>query len=130
VKGRELIYREKGQHRQRDIMQVKLKLRPGDRGTKKLTARYRDKLVAVRYRYDRAKGKRYTTVELIVEEAPWIRRPKPGSDVFIRIGWDQKDLKNRIKQAGGDYYSNRKLWKLPYETAKNLGIAKLIVKNA
>jgi hypothetical protein len=50
--------------------------------------------------------------------------------VFIRVGWDQKDLKNRIKEAGGDYYSDRKLWKLPYETAKNLGIIKLIVKNA
>jgi hypothetical protein len=130
VKARELVYKVQEQHRQRDIMQVKLKLRPGDRGTKKLTRRYRDKLVAVRYRYDSAKGKRYTTVELIVEETPWIGRSKPGSDVFVRVAWDQKDLKNRIKQAGGDYYSNRKLWKLPYETAKKLGIAKLIVKNA
>jgi hypothetical protein len=111
-------------------MEVRQKLRPGSKGTKKLTARYRDKLVAVRYRYDSFKGKRYTTVELIVDEAPWIKRPKTGSDVFIRVGWDQKDLKNRIKKAGGDYYSNRKLWKLPYETAKNMGITKLIVKNA
>ena len=125
-----MVYREKGQHRQRDIMQVKLKLRPGDRGTKKLTKRYRDKLVAVRYRYDRVKGKRYTTVELIVEEAPWIRRPKTGSDVFIRVGWDEKDLKNRIEEAGGEWYSNRQLWKLPFEKAKNMGITKLIVKNA
>jgi hypothetical protein len=111
-------------------MIVKLKLRPGDRGTKKLTKRYRDKLVAVRYRYDRAKGKRYTTVELIVDEAPWIGRPKPGSDVFVMAGWDEKDLIKRIKKAGGEWYSHRRLWKLPYETAKNLGITKLIAKNA
>jgi len=45
-----------------------------------------------------------------------------------RVG--PKRPENRIKKAGGDYYSNRKLWKLPYETAKNMGITKLIVKNA
>jgi len=115
---------------QRHIMEVKLKLKPGARGTKKLVPRYGDKLVCVRYRYDKARGKRYKTVELIVDEVPWSARPKPGPDVFVNIGWDEKKLKNRIKEAGGDWYSHRKLWKLPFEKAKKMGLISRIVKNA
>jgi hypothetical protein len=47
-------------------MKVRLKLKPGKRGTKNLIKQYGDKLVCVRYRYDEKSAKRYTTVELIV----------------------------------------------------------------
>ena len=43
-------------------------MKPGERGTKKLLAKYGDGLVCVRYRYDEEKRKRYKTVELIVED--------------------------------------------------------------
>lgn len=46
-------------------------LKPGQRGTKKLLARYGDALLCVRYRYDKARGVRMKTVELIVEEKAW-----------------------------------------------------------
>ncbi len=52
-------------------MRTRLKLRPGQRGTKKLLAQYGDQLVCVRYRYDEATHKRYKTVELIVEVVDW-----------------------------------------------------------
>jgi hypothetical protein len=84
----------------------------------------------VRYRYDKVKGKRYKTVELIIDESPWSARPKPGSDVFVRIGWYEKDLKNSIKKAGGDWYSHRGLWKLSFEKAKKMGLVSRIVKIA
>ncbi len=45
--------------------------KPGEPGTQKLVARYGERLVSVRYRYDPAKGKRYKTVELIVAEEDW-----------------------------------------------------------
>jgi len=51
-------------------MRVRLKLKPGQRGTKNLVNQYGDRLICVRYRYDEKTGKRYTTVELIVAEAP------------------------------------------------------------
>jgi hypothetical protein len=52
-------------------MRVRLKLKPGQRGTKHLSRQYGDRLVCVRYRYDEETKKRYTTVELIVAEEPW-----------------------------------------------------------
>lgn len=58
-------------------MQTRLSLRPGQKGTKKLVVEYGDRLVAVRYRYDVERRKRYKTVELIVDETPWSPRIKP-----------------------------------------------------
>jgi hypothetical protein len=58
-------------------MQTRLSLRPGQKGTKKLVAEYGDRLVAVRYRYDIERRRRYKTVELIVDEMPWSPRIKP-----------------------------------------------------
>ncbi len=59
-------------------MLTRLSLKPGQKGTKKLVVKYGDQLVAVRYRYDVARQRRYKTVELIVEESPWLPRVKPA----------------------------------------------------
>jgi hypothetical protein len=45
--------------------------RPGQRGTLKLLEHYGKQLVCVRYRYDAKAGKRYKTVEVIVDESIW-----------------------------------------------------------
>ncbi|MEF3274571.1 MAG: hypothetical protein K6356_09260 [Chloroflexus sp.] len=55
-------------------MRTRLKLKPGQRGTKKLHAQYGDRLVCVRYRYDTENGRRLKTIELIVEEKAWTPR--------------------------------------------------------
>lgn len=52
-------------------MRVGSTLKPGAPGTRKLTQRYGDRLVAVRYRYDKPSQRRYTTVELIEDSQPW-----------------------------------------------------------
>jgi len=52
-------------------MEARATLRPGQKGTKKLLARFGDRLICVRYRYDTTRRKRFTTVELIVDEADW-----------------------------------------------------------
>lgn len=70
-------------------MKVRLTLRPGDNGTKKYHARYGERLVCVRYRYDVARKLRFTTVELIVDQNRWDKRdpgaqtrtPRPGDMV-------------------------------------------------
>ena len=49
-------------------MPVRLTLAPGKRGTLGLVREYGDRLVCVRYRYDKVAGRRYKTVELIVDE--------------------------------------------------------------
>jgi hypothetical protein len=47
-------------------MLIRTVRKPGEPGTQKLLAKYGNRLVSVRYRYDPANGKRYKTVELIV----------------------------------------------------------------
>lgn len=47
---------------------TRLKLKPGQKGTKALVEKYGDALVCVRYRYDEASRTRIKTVELVVEK--------------------------------------------------------------
>lgn len=67
-------------------MRTRLKLKPGQRGTKKLQAIYGDRLVCVRYRYDTEQGRRLKTIELIVEEKEWLPRDRCES---TEAGFDQ-----------------------------------------
>src|SRR6267378_3154372 len=52
-------------------METRLTLRAGMPGTKRLVARYGERLVCVRYLYDEIRSRRLKTVELVVEEASW-----------------------------------------------------------
>lgn len=52
------------------MMRTRLIRQPGQPRTKKLVEQYGAELVCVRHRHDDELGKRYKTVELIIEEAP------------------------------------------------------------
>jgi hypothetical protein len=52
-----------------ETMKTRLILKPGQKGTKRLTDKYGDALVCVRYRYDAELRQRLKTVELIVERS-------------------------------------------------------------
>ena len=54
------------------MMEARATLRPGQKGTKKLVARFGERPICVRYRYDTARKKRFTTRELIVDETDWM----------------------------------------------------------
>jgi hypothetical protein len=109
-------------------MRVRLKLKPGQRGTKRLLKQYGDRLLCVRYRYDEETKKRYTTVELIVEEKQWEPpRFKPDDTVLIKIAFNELELRQNIKNAGGRWSRSAKAWKLPYKTACKLGLKARIV---
>ena len=59
-------------------MDVRVTLKPGQKGTRRLATRYGNRLVCVPYRYDKVKRKRYKTIELIVDEEasiPNLRMP-------------------------------------------------------
>jgi hypothetical protein len=55
-------------------MRTQRKIKPGMPGAKKLMELYGSKLVCVRYRYDSQHLMRYKTIEIIIEESPWIQR--------------------------------------------------------
>ncbi len=56
-------------------MKTRVKLKPGQKGTKKLLERYGDAHVCVRYRYDSVKCKQQKTAEIEVSETDWTRLP-------------------------------------------------------
>jgi hypothetical protein len=86
------------------IMRTRLKLNPGQRGTKKLVSQYGDRLVCVRYRYDAQQKKRFKTVELIVDEIDWepkARRLAGDTLVRIRVALPEVEVRRQVKDAGG-----------------------------
>jgi hypothetical protein len=119
-------------------MRTRLKLNPGQRGTKKLLRQYGSQLICVRYRYDEEKKRRYKTVELIVDEVPWEPKeqgpepawnePSPHEEVHIRIDNTDRALRERLKAAHGRWNLHLKFWTLPYREVVAMGLKDRIIR--
>ncbi len=111
-------------------MRACLKLKPGQRGTKKLVELYGSRLLCVRYWYDQEKRKRFKTVELVVEEVPWEpgMRERGNPVVSLCVDFAERDLQTRVKAAGGMWNSQECLWEIRYKKAITLGLGNRIVK--
>lgn len=114
-------------------MRVTQTLRPGQpevgasqRGTRRLVDRYGDRLVCVRYRYDDARQRRLTTVELVVDVDRW--RPRAATEVGVRVAWGEADVARRVKRAGGRWDASLKLWRLRAGTVRRLGLTDRMVR--
>ncbi|MDB5970563.1 MAG: hypothetical protein JWQ90_3013 [Hydrocarboniphaga sp.] len=112
-------------------MKTRLTLRPGDNGTKKLLAKYGDRLLAVRYRYDPDSRRRFKTVELLEEELPWDPGPPPAmkasQPVLVRIDYTETELREQVKGAGARWQQQQKLWQMSYAAARAMGLEDRIV---
>ena len=104
------------------------RLSPTQAGALKLARRYGSALVCVRYRHDATGRHRYTTVELIVDNAPIVRRGNPDDKVAVRIGQDQPMLRSRAYACGARCDTRSGLWHMPRRLAKELQLTKHIVK--
>ncbi len=145
--GRKLFLLE--QQQRGNAMHVLAIRRPGQRGTQKLLTRYGDRLVCVRYRYDAAAGKRYKTVEIILDEAAWtpppphpeatkfvpkadyiddLDAPPEHREVGVKVFFRENELRERVKAAGARWSKTDKLWQMPYETALSLGLEHRIAR--
>ncbi|MEW6131480.1 MAG: hypothetical protein AB1757_30910 [Acidobacteriota bacterium] len=112
-------------------MRIGLSLKPGQGGTKRLLESYGERLLCVRYRYDREKQKRYKTVELIVEEKEWHpqkRAYRANSIVGVKVALREKELQNRIRRAGGKWNHEKQVWELRYDAAVRLALEKRIAR--
>lgn len=117
----------------RRLMQTRQKLNPGQKGTKKFLAEYGEQLVCVRYRYDERRRKRFTTVELIMEESDWVpkaRRLEPEKIVGVRVAWPEAELQKLVKRAGGKWNREKRLWELSYARVVELGLQDRVVEPA
>ncbi len=109
-------------------MQARSKLKPGQKGTKKLVELYGSRLVCVRSRDDEPLQKRFKTVELIIEESPHAPLPKikPDAIVGLRIALNESVLEKRAKQVGDVWNRNRQLWDIRYDRVVELNLEERI----
>ena len=113
-------------------METRLTLRPGQPGTRKLLEKYGERLLRVRYVYDLSNRRRLKTVELVVESVPWTgrsRRPRRHDEdiVYVRIGYEETELRARAKNLGAIWRKPQRLWEITYRDSKRLGIVDRIV---
>ena len=92
--------------------------------------RFADRLVCVRYRTDPESGRRFTTVEILVEERA-ATAPAPAArptHQLIRIGYGESELRETIKARGGIWVRDKKLWKVPTDVIRRLKLGKRVVQ--
>ena len=110
----------------------------GKKGSQKYLRQWGDQLLNVRYREGQDGKTIITSIEIIVDERP---KPLKGrqqrgylaarakSIVGIKIDFNEVDLRNQIKQSGGRWDKDRKLWLLARDKVVALGLKKRIVPN-
>lgn len=114
-------------------MTARLKLKPGDKGTKRLVEKYGDDLICVRYRYDEATCTRIKTVEIIVDKKDWSPPPPkfaPNEIVPVQIAFSENKLQQMAKTAGGRWDPKAKYWMIAYGKIKNTTLEKHIIVDA
>jgi hypothetical protein len=108
---------------------ARLLLRPGAPGTLRLVEKYGEALLAVRYRYDEQAMKRYTTVELVVDESRWIPErcvSDPDREVGLRIGYEETALRARVRGVDARWDPAAKLWWTTLGAATQLNLEERI----
>lgn len=99
-------------------MLAKKTIKPSQNSTNAMLAQSGEQLVCVYYRYDRARQLHLKTVELIVESTPWIHpadQIAPDAIVSIKVAFAEADLQRQVKQAGGKWNWERRLWDIRYD---------------
>lgn len=111
-------------------MITRLKLKPGQKGTKALHEKYGDDLVCVRYRYDEPSRTRIKTVEIIIERKqlpPSSKSKKAETLVPVQIAYGATKLGKMARDAGGTWDADVKLWFIKYGNIKDTELEKHII---
>jgi hypothetical protein len=112
-------------------MKVIKKLNPEKAGTKKYLEQYGNKLLCVRYRYDETNQEQLTTIEYIINRKRYLKLtqetqrklfPHPNRHVLLKIEFHEEALRNQVKQHGGTWLKDERMWKLPCHKALDLGL--------
>jgi hypothetical protein len=96
-------------------------------GALKLARRYGKALVCVRYRQSLDGSMRYTTVELLIEQAP-TRMKNPDNEVVkVRLRGGEVELRERILSVGGQWDPRTHVWHLTRGHARRLRLMKRLI---
>ena len=105
-----------------EVLSVK---RPGQKGTKRLLAKYGENLRNVRYIRDKLTGDRFRTVEILLDEEPWDGKGlDPELTVGIKVGLHEKELRAQVKQLGGVWDQFDRVWLIKFKHLETLGLVK------
>lgn len=102
----------------------------GSPGTKDLADKFGDRLLCVRYKYNRELKQKIKTAEIIIREWDWEKNPKDipqNKIVHVRIEFGEKQLGLLIRSAGGNWNKAKKYWELAYGTVRQLGLEDRII---
>lgn len=91
-------------------------------GTIKQQRSFGKRLLCVRYRHDAAGLRRYTTVEIIVDEAPVNSRKADSRLYMVQIDQRDASLRERAKKHGARWSNNLKRWLMNGATVKRLNL--------
>ena len=105
---------------------VSKKLAPDTAGAIKLAQQYGDTLLCVRHRISPDGQTRFTTVELVVEQAPL--RAKATDHVGVDIAYNERQLRSVVMAAGAQWSPKDKLWHMPLRVVRSLGLQDRIRK--
>ena len=96
-------------------------LKPGQKGTHRLVARFGPALICVRYRDDEETGDNLTTAEIIVDRRPGNRnlRFRDTDLVAVAVPYFEKDLRERLKAAGGRWDQEERAWRVLFRSIRD-----------
>ena len=114
--------------RQPRFPRVTKTLRPQQPGTLKLTRRYGDDLLCVRYREDAFGRNRCTTVELVIDAGPVQRRLSDRTMVRVTIPVLDYQLRERAKAMHASWDYATQSWRMSMRTVRCLGLEDRIVR--
>ncbi|MDE2434036.1 MAG: hypothetical protein KGN37_14440 [Burkholderiales bacterium] len=97
-------------------------LAPGQPGTRAWSQHHGAALVCVRYRESADGSRRYTTVELVVDERI-NRRPKPPQLVNVSVDPYDQTIRQKLIAAGGIWDAQQKIWVINRRKARALRLS-------
>jgi hypothetical protein len=107
---------------------ISKRLAPDQDGAKKLARRFGGALVCVRYRQDPALGLRYTTVELLVEQAQLPTARARNTVAFVHIRHIDRAGKTQALAEGATWDAKKQAWRMSLESAQRLGLADAVLE--
>lgn len=112
----------KAAHRSAKRTRVTKTLWPPQAGTIKLGRQYGDSLLCVRYRHDGSGLKRYTTIELVIDEAPVVGKQVNARLFAVHMLHAEDALIELALKRGAHWHARDRKWIMKGELVKQLGL--------
>jgi hypothetical protein len=112
-------------------MQARRTLVPSQKGAKKYLDYDGEKLICVRYRYDKQQRQCVTREEIVVAESAGTPPAAPSVETVIvglRVGLNEVAIQWLVKQAGGKWNHQLQVWEISSDQAVALGLTERMQK--